>query len=132
MFFVLLGRRVPSAGTSSPLLDASLSEEASSGGRSAAWSLALQWISKDRAPEALGRLIAVGSFASIIAFALVWLAFDIWGVVSDGIGIAYWAHIGGLAGGVGLGLLFLEMGWIKLTEYDNRSLLDIIRREHPV
>ncbi|HEY5701124.1 MAG TPA: MFS transporter [Gammaproteobacteria bacterium] len=38
-------------------------------------SLALQWIDKSRAPETLGRIIAVGSFTSIIAFALVWVAF---------------------------------------------------------
>ncbi|MES9970444.1 MAG: hypothetical protein ABW092_10460, partial [Candidatus Thiodiazotropha sp.] len=31
-------------------------------------SLALQWIDKSRAPETLGRLIAAGSFASIITF----------------------------------------------------------------
>ena len=39
-------------------------------------SLSLQWIDKARAPEVLGRLIAAGSFASIVAFALVWLAFE--------------------------------------------------------
>ena len=39
-------------------------------------SLALQWIDKDRAPETLGRIIAVGSFASVLAFAAVWLAVD--------------------------------------------------------
>ena len=39
-------------------------------------SLSLQWIDKRRAPETLGRLIAVGSFASIVTFGLVWLAFE--------------------------------------------------------
>lgn len=39
-------------------------------------SLALQWIDKDRAPEVLGRLIAAGSIASVVAFALVWIAFE--------------------------------------------------------
>ncbi|MCP5150771.1 MAG: MFS transporter [Ectothiorhodospiraceae bacterium] len=39
-------------------------------------SLALQWIDKARAPQTLGRIIAAGSFASILAFGLVWLAFD--------------------------------------------------------
>ena len=38
-------------------------------------SLSLQWIDKARAPEVLGRLIAVGALASIVAYALVWLAF---------------------------------------------------------
>ena len=39
-------------------------------------SLALQWIDKSRAPETFGRLIAVGSFTSLLAYGLVWLAFD--------------------------------------------------------
>jgi predicted MFS family arabinose efflux permease len=40
-------------------------------------SLALQWIDKSRAAETFGRLIAVGSFASIVTFALIWLADDL-------------------------------------------------------
>lgn len=59
---------------------------------------------------------------------VVWLIFDVWGVVSNGAGIAYWAHIGGLIGGVAIGLTFLKMGWIQLTEYDNESLLDLVNR----
>ena len=39
-------------------------------------SLTLQWIDKPRTPKTMGRLIAVGSFASIITFGLVWVAFD--------------------------------------------------------
>ncbi len=39
-------------------------------------SLSLQWIDKKRAPETLGRIIAVGSFTSIATFGLIWLAFD--------------------------------------------------------
>ena len=40
-------------------------------------SLALQWIDKSRAAETFGRLISVGSFASIVTFALIWLADDL-------------------------------------------------------
>jgi hypothetical protein len=40
-------------------------------------SLCLQWIDKDRAPELLGRVIAVGSFTSIVVFAFIWLTFKI-------------------------------------------------------
>jgi len=40
-------------------------------------SLTLQWIDKQHTPVVLGRLIAAGSFASVITFALVWLA-DKW------------------------------------------------------
>lgn len=43
-------------------------------------SLALQWIPKARAPETFGRMIAVKSFASILAFGSVWLAFDLVGL----------------------------------------------------
>jgi predicted MFS family arabinose efflux permease len=43
-------------------------------------SLALQWIDKARAPETLGRIIAVGSFTSILTFGLIWLAFDLVGL----------------------------------------------------
>ncbi len=39
-------------------------------------SLSLQWVNKERAPETLGRIIAVGSFTSIATFGLIWLAFD--------------------------------------------------------
>jgi len=39
-------------------------------------SLALQWIDKAKAPETLGRIIAVGSFTSLIALGLIYLAFD--------------------------------------------------------
>ncbi|MGI9303003.1 MAG: MFS transporter [Gammaproteobacteria bacterium] len=39
-------------------------------------SLSLQWLDKARAPEMLGRIIAAGSVASIIAFGMVWLAYD--------------------------------------------------------
>lgn len=58
---------------------------------------------------------------------LFWFVFDIWGVVSGGDHIAYWAHIGGLIGGVMVGLLCLHRGWFQLTHYDNRSLLDLMR-----
>jgi len=40
-------------------------------------SLTLQWVEKSRTPEMLGRLIAAGSLASIVAFGLVWLAYDV-------------------------------------------------------
>ena len=40
-------------------------------------SLALQWIGKKEAPHFLGQLIAVGSFAGIAVFALIWLALAI-------------------------------------------------------
>ena len=41
-------------------------------------SLALQWVSKDRAPLFLGQMIAVGSFSGLTAFGLIYLAFEVW------------------------------------------------------
>jgi predicted MFS family arabinose efflux permease len=40
-------------------------------------SLAMQWIDKSESAETFGRLIGAGSFASIITFALIWLADDL-------------------------------------------------------
>ena len=62
---------------------------------------------------------------------LAWFLFDIIGVLSGGGLIAYWAHIGGFLAGLAFGMAALHFGWFQLTEYDNRSLLEIIRGEHP-
>lgn len=43
-------------------------------------SLALQWLSKERAPMVLGRLIAMRSAAGIVTMAMIWLAFEIFGL----------------------------------------------------
>ncbi|MEM7159022.1 MAG: MFS transporter [Myxococcota bacterium] len=40
-------------------------------------SLALQWLAKDRAPIVLGRVIAAASGASLVAYALIWVAFEL-------------------------------------------------------
>jgi len=58
-----------------------------------------------------------------------WFLFDVWGALNGDGMIAYWAHIGGFVTGLSLGLTALHFGWFKLTEYDNRSLLEIIRPE---
>lgn len=60
---------------------------------------------------------------------VAWFLFDLWGVMTGGGMIAYWAHIGGFLGGLGFGLIALHFRWFQLTEYDNRCLLEIIRRE---
>lgn len=77
-------------------------------------------------------LIRGGTFAvKAWAIILFWLAFDIWGVLMGGGMTAYWAHIGGLIGGIGIGLICLRQNWINLTKYDNRSLLDILTGTYP-
>ncbi|MAV25474.1 MAG: MFS transporter, partial [Gammaproteobacteria bacterium] len=40
-------------------------------------SLSLQWLSKEEAPQMLGRLIAIGSMTSLVAFSCVWLLLEI-------------------------------------------------------
>lgn len=77
-------------------------------------------------------LIKGGTF-SVKAWVIIllWLVFDVWGVITGGGTIAYWAHIGGLVGGLAIGLVCLRLGWIELTEYDNRSLLDIFTGNQP-
>lgn len=61
-------------------------------------SLLLQWIDKARAPEMLGRIIAVGSFTSIVIYGLIWLAFDILGLDF------HWVYLlgGGLTAGIAI------------------------------
>ena len=73
-------------------------------------SLSLQWIGKDRAPETLGRIIAVGSFASIVAFGLTWAAFDLLG--------AGYVEVYVVAGGLTLALAFAC--WALWPRYSER------------
>ena len=40
-------------------------------------SLCLQWIDKDKAPELLGRVIAVGAFTSIVVYGFIWITFEV-------------------------------------------------------
>ncbi len=40
-------------------------------------SLVLQWIPKEKAPETLGRILAVGSLTGIISYVFVWAAFSV-------------------------------------------------------
>lgn len=46
-------------------------------------SLSLQWFSKKEAPHLLGQMVAVRSFASLIAYGLVWLALDQMGMTME-------------------------------------------------
>ena len=73
-------------------------------------SLSLQWIDKGRAPEILGRLIAAGSFASVVAFALVWVTFE-W------LGLDYrWVYMvgGGITAGIAL------FAWLAFPRFPER------------
>lgn len=70
-------------------------------------SLALQWFEKSKAPELMGRVIAVGSAASLVAFALLWLAFE-------KIGIDYvWMYL--LGGGITVALGVFA--WVAFPQF---------------
>jgi len=73
-------------------------------------SLSLQWIEKSRAPETLGRIIAAGSFASIVTFGLIWLAFDLIGLDF------HWVYLlgGGLTAGIAL------LAWIGFPQFPEK------------
>lgn len=43
-------------------------------------SLCLQWIDKDKAPELLGRVVAVGAFSSIVVYGFIWITFELLGI----------------------------------------------------
>lgn len=40
-------------------------------------SLSLQWLSKDEAPEMLGKMISIGAFASLITYGALWLMLNL-------------------------------------------------------
>jgi membrane associated rhomboid family serine protease len=62
---------------------------------------------------------------------LFWLAFDIWGAMKGGGGVAYFAHLGGFAGGVVLAILMLKFKMVTMERYE-KSLLQIIEEyRHP-
>ena len=56
---------------------------------------------------------------------LFWLVFDIWGAMQGGGGIAYFAHLGGFAGGVVIAILMLKFKIVTMERYE-KSLLQII------
>ncbi len=58
-------------------------------------SLALQWLSKEEAPRVLGRIVAAGSFAGLLAFGMIYFATDVFALslkwiymIGGGAGIA--------------------------------------------
>ncbi len=86
-------------------------------------SLSLQWIDKARAPETLGRIIAAGSFASIVTFALIWLAFDLAGLAF------HWVYLlgGGLTAAIAL---FAWLAFPKFPEKVRQHRHMVLRRRY--
>lgn len=62
---------------------------------------------------------------------LFWLTFDILGAILGGGEVAYFAHLGGFAGGVVLALLMLKFKMVTMERYE-KSLLQVIEEyRHP-
>ncbi len=62
---------------------------------------------------------------------LFWLAFDILGAMLGGGEVAYFAHLGGFAGGVVLAILMLKFKMVTMERYE-KSLLQVIEEyRHP-
>jgi len=70
-------------------------------------SLSLQWLPKEVAPVVLGRMIAVGSLASIATFGVLWVLFDWLGLDFQ------WAYLigGGLTAGIAVAC------WVVFPHY---------------
>jgi hypothetical protein len=73
-------------------------------------SLTLQWIDKARAPVVFGRLIAVGSFTGLLAYGLIWLAFEFLDV---GYAVTY-----GISGGLTVAIAIAA--WALFPRYPER------------
>ena len=73
-------------------------------------SLALQWTEKEQTPVMLGRLIAVGSATSLVAFGLIWLAFDFGGMDFR------WVY---MLGG-GMTVVVVALGWLVFPRFPEK------------
>ena len=86
-------------------------------------SLQLQWIDKARAPETLGKILAVGSGASLVAYGLLvvsWRTFDL------SYGLVY-----GIAGGTTLAIaVFAALAWPQFDAPEPQLKTFVLRRRY--
>jgi len=73
----------------------------------------------------MSRTFSLSSFWMI----LFWLAFDIWGVVSGGGRVAYFAHLGGFSAGFGLAILILKLKIVTMDDRYEKSLIQIYQEK---
>lgn len=86
-------------------------------------SLSLQWIEKDRTAEVLGRILAVGSFTSLIAFAVIYSGLQL---------LEFEYRFVFLAGG-GLSVLLGLLAWAAYPSFPSKHLQHktlILRRRY--
>jgi hypothetical protein len=81
-------------------------------------SLALQWFEKDKAPVLFGQLIAAGSAASIVAFGLLWFAFE-----QGGVGYTTMYFIGG-----GITIVIALVAWVGFPTFPAK----VVQHKHMV
>lgn len=62
-------------------------------------SLSLQWLSKEEAPEMLGKLVSIGALASLVIYGAIWLLLEVWQLSFQMVYL--------LAGGVGFVLVMV-------------------------
>ncbi|EIJ0984633.1 MFS transporter [Vibrio vulnificus] len=62
-------------------------------------SLSLQWLSKEEAPEMLGKLVSIGALASLVTYGAIWLLLEVWQLSFQMVYL--------LAGGVGFVLVMV-------------------------
>ena len=73
-----------------------------------------------------------GKFSlSSIWMILFWLVFDIWGAARGGGGVAYFAHLGGFAGGFIIAILMLKFKLVTMERYEQSLLQAIEERWFP-
>ena len=86
-------------------------------------SLELQWLSKDRAPQTLGWLIAIGSGASLIAYGLIMITWKWFG----------WDFNTLYLGGGGVTILIALYCWLVFPQFEGRDVQHkklILRRRY--
>ncbi|HAS6363696.1 TPA: MFS transporter [Vibrio vulnificus] len=81
-------------------------------------SLSLQWLSKEEAPEMLGKLVSIGALASLVTYGAIWLLLEVWQLSFQMVYL--------LAGGVGF-VLVMVMAFafpqFQTTVVQNKTLV---------
>ncbi|MCV2401473.1 MFS transporter [Marinomonas sp. C2222] len=74
-------------------------------------SLSLQWLSKEEAPEVLGKMISVGALASLITYGVLW-------VLLEQVGLAYkWVYV--IAGTTALAIVIFI--WLAFPAFEGKT-----------
>jgi hypothetical protein len=74
-------------------------------------SLALQWLNKSEAPAVLGKLLAAGSFAALVAFGLIYVGIELGGLDMR------WIY---LVGG-GITVAIAGVAWVSFPSFDGKT-----------